>query len=160
MTVNNQQNARNFGSSFTTFRYAGQNIAYLQSVRDSGQQFVAQAQAVQPLGSTYPVEIVAARALGAGTLSLSITELWHHEIWEQLAGLSGTTDLVQIINRLAAQNQAVSCTKIITPPSGPKYGKVYHGCVITDIQDGETFDITTITMPKQITIMYTHKTNL
>lgn len=160
MSVNNQQLARNFGSSYTTFRYSGANIAYLQSVRDSGQSFVVQAQAVQPLGNIYPAEIVAPRALGAGTIALSITELWHHEIWEQLAGLAGTTDLVQIVNRLAGQNQAVSCTKIITPPSGPKYGKTYHGCVITDIQDGENFDITTLTMPKQISVMYTHKTNL
>ena len=160
MTVNNAQLARNFGSSYTTFRYNGANIAYLQGVRDSGQSFVAQAQAVQPLGNTYPAEIVAPRALGAGTIALSITELWHHEIWEQLAGLAGTTDLVQIVNRLASQGQAVSCTKIITPPTGAKYGKTYHGCVITDIQDGESFDITTITMPKQITLMYTHKTPL
>lgn len=160
MTVNNSQNARNFGSSFTTFRYAGKNIAYLQGVRDSGQAMVAAAQAIQPLGSRHPIEIVAARAIREGTLTLTMTELWHHEIWEQLSGLAGSNDLLEILDHLAGQNTAVSCTKIITPPQGPKYGKTYHGCVITEIQDGESFDITTITMPKTLAVMYTHTTRL
>jgi len=155
-----RQRARNFGSSFTTFRYGGQNIAYLQRVADSGQSPVAPATPVQPIGSTYPVEIVTSRAVGAGTLGLTITELWHEEIWEQLAGLAGTTDIVQIFAALARQQDYVTCTKIINPPDGKRYGKTYHGCLITDIQDGETFDITTTTMPKSITVMYTHTTPL
>lgn len=155
-----QQRVRNTGSNYTTFRFAGQSIAYLEQVDDSGQELVAQPQVIQPLGYRHPVEIVAARALGAGTLNLSIRELWHEEVWEQMANLAGAHDIVDIFQRLAQQANSVTCTKIITPPDGRRYGKTYHGCVITRIQDGDTFSLATLSVPKAIQVMYTHSTPL
>jgi hypothetical protein len=156
-----KQRARNLGSNFTAFRYAGKNIAYLEQVNDQGQRPVGQGiQSIHPLGHRHPTEFVTARAIQAGSLTLSIRELWHEEIWEQMAGLAGTKDIIEVFERLAAQQNYVTCTKIITPPGGNKYGKTYHRCVISDIADGETFDIGTLSVPKTITVAYTHTTKL
>ena len=155
-----KQKARNLGSNFTTFRYAGKNIAYLEVVRDSGQAPVAQVQAVHPLGHRHPIEFVTPRAVDYGTLVLSIRELWNEEIWEQMVGLTGAKDIVDVFQRLAEQDNYVTCSKIITPPSGPKYGKTYHRCVISNISDGEEFSISSMSVPKTITIAYTHTTPL
>jgi hypothetical protein len=130
-----RQRARNLGSNFTTFRYAGKNIAYLESVADSGQRPVGNTthEFIHPLGYDHPQEILTPRAIGGGTLVLTIRELWHQEVWQQMA-----------------------CTKIITPPDGRKYGKTYHRCVIVDVPDGETFTIETLSAPKAVTVAYTH----
>lgn len=155
-----RQRARNFGSNYTTFRYAGKSIAYLEIVNDSGQAPVAPYQAIHPLGYRNPQEIVTARAIGEGTLTLSIRELWHQEIWQQMAGLAGSVDIIDVFQALANQVNYVTCTKIITPPDGKKYGKTYHRCTIVNIGDGESFDITSLSLAKQMTIAYTHTTPL
>lgn len=156
----NQQRARNAGSNFTVFRYAGKNIAYLTEVQDQGQEPVTQPVSVHPLGKRHPSEIVTPRAINSGAMTLSIVERWHENVWEQMAGLAGTNDIVEVFARLAARGRAVNCAKIIKPPTGPRYGKTYHGCVITDIQDGETYNIRTLSQTKRLTIAYTHTTAL
>ena len=158
--TSNVQRARNVGSNFTTFQYDGQTIAYLQSVEDSGQLAIAQAAAVQPLGYRHPVEIVTPRAVQAGTLTLVITELWHQEVWEQMSGLAGTKDIVAVFEKLASQPNYVTCQKIITPPDGKRYGKIYHRCVISDITDGDQVSLEKLTNQKTITVMYTHTTQI
>lgn len=160
MTQQQQQRARVLGSNFTTFRYAGQSIAYLEMVNDSGQAPVAPHQFVHPLGYRHPTEIVTARAIGGGTLQLSIREIWHQEVWQQMAGLAGSNDILEVFEALSRQANYVTCTKIITPPDGRKYGKTYHQCTIVDVPDGETFDITTLSAPKTLTVAYTHTTKL
>lgn len=161
MTIQQQQQkARVLGSNYTTFRYAGQSIAYLEMVGDSGQPMVADAQFIHPLGYRHPTEIATARAIQGGTLQLTIRELWHQEVWQQLAGLANSNDLLEVLEALSRQANYVTCTKIVTPPDGKKYGKTYHQCVITSVPDGETFDITTMSMPKTITVAYTHTTPL
>lgn len=155
-----RQRARNFGSNFTTFRYAGKNIAYLEIVDDSGQAPVAAHEFVHPLGYRYPQEIVTARAMGGGTLTLSIRELWHEEVWQQMAGLAGSNDLLEVFEALSRQINYVTCTKIITPPDGRKYGKTYHKCTIVQVPSGERFDITTLSATKNLMVAYTHTTPL
>lgn len=155
-----QQRARNFGSNYTTFQYAGKSIAYLEMVSDSGQPLVAQYQFIQPLGNFTPTEIVTSRALSGGTLQLSIRELWHQEIWQQMAGLAGSNNIIEVFAALARQVNYVTCSKIITPPDGKKYGKTYHQCTVVDIPDGEDFDITSLSKPKTITVAYTKTTPL
>lgn len=155
-----RQRARNLGSNFTTFRYAGKNIAYLEAINDSGQAPIAAPQAVHPLGYRHPVEIVTPRAINMGTLTLRIRELWHEEVWQQMAGLARSTDIIEVFEALSRQTNYVTCTKIITPPDGRRYGKTYHRCVITGIPDGESFDITTLSVTKEITVGYTHTTPL
>ncbi len=155
-----KQKVRNAGSSFTTFRYRGQPIALLESVSDTGQTAVAQPEFIHPLGARHPVEIVTARAIGGGTLTLSIREVWHREIWQQLQGLTGTHDIVDVFQRLANTSEYVTCAKIITPPDGRRYGKTYHRATIISVPDGETFKIDTLSQLKDITVAYTHTTPL
>lgn len=160
MTQQQQQRARVLGSNFTTFRYAGKNIAYLEMVNDMGQAPVAAPQFVHPLGYRHPTEIVTARAIDGGFLDLSIREIWHEEVWQQMAGLANSHDIIEVFEALAAQPNYVTCTKIITPPDGRKYGKTYHQCTIVSVPDGESFDITTLSSPKTIRVAYTHTTPL
>lgn len=155
-----KQRARVLGSNYTTFRYAGKNIAYLEAVADGGQQPVAQHQFIHPLGYRHPQEIVTARAIQGGVLSLSITELWHEEVWQQMAGLAGSTDIIEVFEALSRQPNYVTCTKIVNPPDGRRYGKTYHRCVIVNIPDGETYDIRTLQQTKVIQVAYTHTTPL
>lgn len=155
-----QNRARNFGSNYTTFRYNGKSIAYLEMVQDSGQAPVAGAQPIHPLGYDHPVEIVTPRAISAGQIVVTIREMWNQEIWQQLAGLAGSTDIVDVFRAIARTATPITCTKIVNPPTGARYGKTYHNCVIAAIQDGEAYDITTMSQTKSLTIFYTHTTKL
>lgn len=150
---------RNVGS-YTTFQYSGKSIAFLEAIRDGGQAPVAAPEFVHPIGAKHPVDIVTPRALNGGTLQLTIKELWNGEVWEQLQGLTGAKTIVDIFERLSQTPNYVTCTKIITPPGGRRYGKVYHRCVITGIGDAEDVTIRTLSVNKQITVSYTHTTAL
>ena len=151
---------RNVGSNYTTFQYAGRSIAFLQRFQDHGQPLVTSAAAVHPLGYTTPVDIVAPRALREGKITATINELWREEVWEQMQGLSGARTIVEIFERLAQTPNYVTCTKIVHPPGGTRYGKIYHRCVITNITDGETVELGTLAIQKNIEITYTHSTSL
>lgn len=159
MTLPNdtRSNVRVVGSNYTTFQYAGKSIAYLEEVRDSGQRPLGQGwEFIHPLGHTTPTDIVTGRVLNGGELQLVIRELWNHDVWEQMAGLAGTRNIVEVFQRLAQTAQYVTCTKIISPPGGKRYGKVYHRCVIVDVPDGETITIGALSVAKPITVAYTH----
>jgi hypothetical protein len=155
------------GSGFTTFRYRGQPIAFMESVQDSGvvagdvpgggQPF----EWIHPLGERHPIEIATSRVLGGGTLVCAIKELWNTAVWEQLAGLAGTSNIVEIYDRLAVDPQAVTCQTIIRPPGNARpRGKTYHNCVVAAIQDGEVITVGALSVTKSITIAYTHATPL
>jgi hypothetical protein len=156
--VDSSPKVRNVGSAYTTFLYAGQPIAYLESIADSGQKPVASYETIHPLGEKHPVEIVTSRALDSGTITVTIRELWGQEIWEQLAGLTGAKTIVDIFNQLAAAKTAVTCAKVIFDPNGNKYTKTYHNCVIVGIEDGEQVMISSLSIAKTIEIAYTHTT--
>lgn len=163
MTNPNQeavQQVRNVGSGYTVFQYAGRPIAYLDGFTDTGQKPVAASEFVHPLDQPHPTDIVTARALDGGYLTVSIHELWHAEIWEQLTGLEGTSTITDIFARLAQTPQYVTCAKIINPPDHRPYGKIYHRCVITEIMDAEQVTIGALSVSKNLTIAYTHQTAL
>lgn len=157
-------NVRNLGSNYTMFQWAGKSIAYLEVINDSGQRALSTGgsgyEFIHPLGYTTPTDIVTSRVLDGGTIDLGIRQLWHLEVWEHLQGLSGTDNITDIFNRLAQTPQYVTCTKIITPPDGVKYGTVYHRCVVVDIQDGETINIGALSVQKGLRIAYTNTTDL
>lgn len=159
-----RQQVRVVGSNYTTFQYQGHSIAYLEVVEDSGQRAIGGGgggvEFIHPLGYRTPTDIVTSRVLDGGTMVLTIRELWHQNVWEQLPGLTGAADIVSIFERLAQTPQYVTMTKIITPPDGKRYGKVYHRCVIVDIEDGETVNIGALSVPRRITVAYTHTTPL
>jgi hypothetical protein len=157
-----QTKTRVIGSGFTTFNYRGQPIAFLDGFTDTGQRPVgAGMEPVHPLDKRYPAELATARALNYGTLTVTIRELWNEPVWYQLVGLTGTKDILAVWDALAADPAAITCQMLIKPPGSPTWrGKTYHNCVITDIDDSENVAIGQLTMPRNVTIAYTHTTPL
>ena len=161
-----QTQVRVLGSNFTVFRYRGRPIAFLENVQDSGvvagdvpgggQPF----EWIHPLDAPHPVEIATSRVLGGGTLVASIRELWNAAVWEQLAGLAGTSNITEIYARMAQDPQSVTCQMIIRPPNGRPRGHTYHNCLVAAIEDGETITVGALSVAKRITLAYTHKTPL
>jgi hypothetical protein len=149
------------GSNFTTFNYRGQPIAFMDRVADSGQApFGTGAQAIIPLGVEHPVEIVTGEVLDLGAITLQIRELWNEPVWYQLAGLRGVgesiTDVWRALNRDPAE---VTCQRLIKPPGSTVWrGTTYHNCKIVNIADGDDIVVGALSVPKGITINYTHKT--
>lgn len=159
-----QTKTRIVGSGFTTLEYAGKRIAFLDSFKDTGQAPIGPggspnaAVAVQPLDAPHPVEIVTGTYLGAGTITATIRELWNAPVWYQLTGLAGRRTITDVWAALRNSPSNVTCRMVIRPPGGTPRGKLYHGCVITAIPDGETVSLGLLTVTKEINIMYTHTT--
>ena len=155
-----QTQVRVVGSGFTTFRYNDKPIAFLDTIRDAGQRPMGQPyEAITPIGAIRPVELVAQRVLSEGTLQLTIRELWNAPVWWQLSGLEGTHDIGSVFDRLAQQRSRVTCQLLIKPPGttqGGWRGKVYQNCLVTAVDDSETVDVGALSVPKNITVAYTH----
>lgn len=156
-----QTKVRVVGSGFTTLNYLGQPIAYMDGFTDSGQEPITAPEPIIPLDQRYPIEIATARVLNMGTLEVSIRELWNEPVWHQLAGLGGTENIVEVYEALAAAPGEVTCQMLIKPPGAQTWrGKVYHGCIVTRIDDSETVAIGALSIARRIVIGYTHSTPL
>lgn len=163
MTSMTTPQVRVVGSSFSTFSYAGKPIMWLEAVEDSGQRAFSDAgqpwQPIHPLGYRHPVEIATSRVLQAGTLNLTIRELWSGAIWEQLHGLAGTNNITEIFDILANNPAATTCQTIISPPNGgKKRGKTYHNATVVDISDNDTITVGALAVAKGLVVAYTHTT--
>jgi len=134
-----------------TFR--GTRLAYMQTLQDTPPQPVAGAQVVQAIDEAVPQEIVTAMAVGAGTLRMTFYELWNEPVWSKLPGLEGTNTLLEVLTKQMGLGE-VRCTKLIKSPSGIYRVRNYHGCVLTDIDEGEQINIGSMTLPKTITMQY------
>lgn len=160
-----QPQVRVVGSGFSTFSYQGKPIAFLEQVEDSGQRAFSDAgapyQFIQPIGARHPVEIATSRVLQGGTLQLTIRELWNAPVWNQLQGLAGTQNIVDVFEALAQNPAYVTCQTVIKPPGGGRpRGKNYHNCVIVDISDNDTITVGGLAVTKGIVVAYTHSTKL
>lgn len=145
------------GSGFTTMMWNGKRLAYLQVMQDTPPAPVASAQAVQPIDESVPLEIVTAMAVGCGTLRCTFYELWNEWVWNQLPGLQGTANLLQVLQAQINMG-TVTMQKVIKSPTGFMRSKVYHNVVITDIDEGENINIGTMTLPKTLTMQYCYST--
>lgn len=173
---------RQGGSAFTVFLWQGNVIGFANQVATVSPTPVANPTPIQPIDSPYPVEIVTPAASTIGTMTLQLTELYNQKVWERLAGLSGSPNLVNIFIRMASfgltnQGQGISLAKLVSPPPlqgvNPaqgnidgqitsnipgQYGEIYQNVVITNVEDGETITIGTVLLNKNITIAYTNYT--
>lgn len=138
-------------------------------MEDSGQRAFSDLgqpyQFIHPLGQEHPVEIATSRVLAGGTLMLTIRELWNAPVWQQLAGMAKSNNIVDIFKAMAADPRYVTCQTIIKPPgteSTPSAwrGKTYQNCVVVDINDGDTITVGALAVTKGITVAYTHSTPL
>ena len=145
------------GSGFTTMMFNGSRLAYLQVMQETPPTPVATAQAIQPIDSPTPLEIVTSMAVGVGTLRCTFYELWNEPVWAKLPGLEGTINLLQVLQRQINLG-TITMQKVIQSPSGQYRSKVYHNIVITDIDEGETVNIGTMTLPKTLTFQYCYST--
>ena len=146
------------GGGYTTFSFNGTPLLYLETLADRAPQPVGSGpEPIHPLGEPHPIEIAFPKAHGTGTLTLTIKEQWGSDIWQSLPGYENDTDILSVFaSNVSAGN--VVCSKVITAPDGSKRTTYYHGCVITNIDEGETVSVGTMTFPKTITVMYTHRT--
>ena len=141
------------GAGFTTMTFKGQRLAYLQTLQDTPPQPVAGAQVVQAIDDETPQEIVTSMAVGAGTMRMTFFELWNEPVWSRLPGLEDTNNLLEVLKRQIQMGE-ITCRKLIKSPMGIIRARVYHGCVLTDIDEGEQVNIGTMTLPKTITMQY------
>lgn len=156
------------GGSFTYFQWQNEIIGWARTIRHTSPQPVAPPSAIQPIDARYPIQIITPAALGAGTLRVSYFEKYNEKVWDDIMrtvsdGTRPFNDLVQVFIQLAAQNNPVTCMKIVQPPTlrgqaSKAYADVYHNCVITDVRDDETIEIGSMEIIKDMTVMYTYMT--
>lgn len=166
------------GSGFTAFHWEGQVIGFAQTIAHQSPQPVAAPVAIQPMDQRYPLQIITPAAVGPGTLSVQMYEMYNRKVWDQIMEvvdrnhtqgeqsnrLSVYNDLVEVFIRLANIGRGISCTKVIYPPNKVQatksqfYADTYHNCTITDIRDDEQIDIGSMEIIKSMTLQYTHST--
>ena len=180
--------ARVAGSGFTIFTFAGQPIAFAQQVGEVSPTPVGPGPvAIHPLDEPYPVQVITPAASGMGSITLNLYELYNEKVWDRLASdvngsvsnpfggvgsndlntsggvFDGAVDLVDVFIRQAEYSNNLNIVKYIRPPmiggrKGTPYAEQYHGCVITNIMDGEQIEVGSMEIIKQVTVAYRFKT--
>lgn len=170
-TNTNKKRVRVGGSGFTAFVWNNKPIGWCEEITVNSPAPVADPVPIQPLDAKYPLTIITPAALGAGTLTANFIELYGKKVWDDIMGLVDNSgrqynDLVEIFEFLASIKNPVNAIRAITPPqrlggeSLPKYGDIFENCIITDIGDNETINISTMQIVKPITFMYTRRKRL
>lgn len=124
---------------------------------------------IHPMDEPYPVELITPVATTMGTVTLEFYELFGRAVWENLAGLegawdgSGPVDLANIFKLVAEMTNPIRIIKFIREPKrGTKGGGVfteeYNNCVVSQLMDGETIEVGTMQVLKQVVVNYTHIT--
>lgn len=160
------------GSAFTIFLWQSDPIGFARQIGHVSPTPVGPGPTpIHPLDEPYPVEIITPAAQNIGTLTLELYELYNQKVWDNLKGLSGYVDLVNIFIAVAAMGRGVQMAKVIRPPNlgqsgstdqstivsnAPRpYTEYFHNCVITNVEDGETIEVGTMEISKRITVAYT-----
>lgn len=132
-------------------------IAFCRVLSVTEPQPVAPPTVVQPLDQIRPVEIVTAGAQGNGTITITLTQLYNQQIWQRLAGLNDSMDLVDILRTMSGWGD-VNIVKYVNPPvpNHKPYTQTYIGCKLATIGDDQPIDITTAVVEKDLTFWYKH----
>ncbi len=165
-----QTRVRVAGSGFTTLAYNGTPIMWLDGFNDRGQAPIVRPEPITPLGDRWPREIATTRTLDMGVITATIRELWNMPVWwmlgtgdENTPGMfANSTNLIDVYERIAASGE-VTCTMAIRDPADRSRilrGKVYHGCIVTGIDDGENIQVASLSVPRNIEISYRYTTRL
>jgi len=176
--------ARVGGSGFTVFTWDNKPILFAQTVVHTSPAPVGSGTVpIHPMDEPYPVELITPQAASMGSLTLNLFELYGAQVWERLAkylggdpaGTSNTqsdsingnghgpVDIVGIFNAVANTPNPIRIVKYVKPPqirgkSMKPYTEEYHNCVISNVLDGETIEIGSMEVVKQITVNYTYMT--
>ncbi|MDB5280897.1 MAG: hypothetical protein JWR61_5852 [Ferruginibacter sp.] len=152
------------GSGFTAFYWRTSPIGFCRQIAHTAPTPVGPGPTpIHPLDEPYAIEIITPAAQNIGTLTLELYELYNHKVWDALADIAGSIDLVNIFIRVAALKDPITVVKLIQPPTirginPTPYAERFHNCVITNVEDGETIEIGTMEITKRLTIAYTHMT--
>lgn len=156
--------ARIGGSGFTTFLWQGQLIGFARMVQHTSPTPVGTGQTpIHPMDTPYATEIITPQAANPGTIVLELYELFGEPVWQRLADVAGSVDIVDIFAHVANSSKPITMVKVVNPPALqrvriPPYHEEYHNCVITAVEDGERIEVGTLEVLKHITVMYTHMT--
>ena len=175
--------ARVGGSGFTVFTWDNSPVLFAQEIGHKSPTPVGVGTvAIHPLDEPYPVELITPLAANMGEITLNLYELYGAQVWERLAsyltkqefspmpnsgeakGLGhGPVDIVGIFNAVANSSKPIKIVKYVKPPkirgkSMRPYTEEYHNCVISSVVDGETIQVGTMEIVKQITVNYTFMT--
>ena len=150
------------GSGFTVFRWRNQPVAFCRQVAHTSPPPVGPgAVPIHPLDEPHPLEIITPAAVSMGQLTLEIYELYGRKVWDDLSILAGSNDLQVIFRRVADTATPIDLVKYVRPPAGSRvsqYFETYHNSVITNVLDGETIEVGTMEVLKQVTVGYTRMT--
>jgi hypothetical protein len=117
---------------------------------------VAAAQVIQPLNARRPIEIAVPAAHAEGTITLTLKDLYGKSVWDRLAVIAGSNDIIDIMNRMAALEEPVQIMKLVRHPNGTAWSETFYGCMVSDVNDSETISIDSMVLDKTLTVMYTH----
>lgn len=155
------------GSGFTVFTWNAGNgpepIVFARQVAHTSPAPVGPGPVpIQPLDERHPTEIITPAATSMGQLVLEFYELYGSKVWDKLSRVANSNDLAEIFLKVANTPNDIKMVKHVRPPKGSNitspYTEIYHKCVITNVQDGETIEVGTMEILKQVTIGYTHVT--
>lgn len=166
-TINRR--ARVGGSGFTVFLWGDSNdpIGFARQIAHTTPTPVGPGPTpIQPLDAPYPIDIVTPAAASIGTLVVEMYEMYNQKVWDSLMSeLNGAVDIVDVYVRIAQMEKRLKVVKRITPPiiagnsaGATPYTEIFHNCVITNIEDGETIEVGTMEVLKRVTVAYTHLT--
>ena len=156
-------------------------VEFLSQFQDNPGGSVGRAEAIQPVGAKYPIEIATPYAQGAGTLTIEVWGTWGSDGWVSafqyrsggdhddspwkgyqsegnLLTEGQPVDLYEVLDaqRKLGPDKYIKVYKVEMGQNGEPYRvKSYEGAVITDIQAGETVRNDTMTQTCRITMMYT-----
>ena len=157
------------GGGYTTINFNSNPLLYVDLIRETAPRPVAAPQSIQPMDSSYPIEIAFPHALEAGTLEITFREQWDAEVWAYLpnSGFKNAADLLDIFkaqlnpaaatdgsNTPATLGSDWTMTKTIKNPSGTSRVITYQGIVVVNVMVDETVNIGTMTFPKSVQMMY------
>lgn len=166
--------ARIGGSGFTVFAWGAKPVLFARQISHQTPAPVGPGTVpIHPMDTPYPVELITPMAATMGTITLELYELWGSTIWQRLesagTGLgknpegNGPVDLVGIFKEVAERGSPITIFKYVRFPSrngqAPgSYTEEYHNCVVSQVQNGETIEVGTMEVLKQMVVNYTHPT--
>lgn len=151
-------NVRVFGNGYTSlfFSFNGttHRVAYCQQLSHTSPAPVVEPQVIQAMNHLHPIELVSPRAVGHGTITVNVMQLWNQPAWDHFAGFGGANSLQSILTRVANSANIFLQTQIISPGKNNNYSITYHDCVVADVRDDEQIDVTTMNLSKVVTFWY------
>lgn len=175
-----KKRARTGGSGFTIYQWnfgnsAVEFVSFARQVTDQSPTPVGPGTVpIHPMDAIRPDHLITPGAITMGTLTLEVYELVPINAWENFPGLEGAQDLADVFALVAGSTNECTIQKNIYDPAKRKIDenantftgngkdadrtRIYHNCVISNIIDGESIEVGTMQVLKQVVVNYTHAT--